>query len=215
VLTEAIALSPNNAQALYLIGFTYGELGRHEEARTATKKAMALAPSLATAQANLRVEKGRPSPRREGSVEAATQARQTTGGRAHLNLGLAFRQRGYLAEALREYRLAQDAGEDRDAVLQGLAEVHLLRRDFAPALELYDNLLERQPGNPRLWNDKGVCLHQSGRRDEARAAYTHATQLDPSYALAWNNLGAIPRQRDRTTRTRSPRCRRRFARVPP
>ena len=87
--------------------------------------------------------------------------------------------------------MAQEAGEDRDAVLQGLAEVHLLRRDFAPALELYDNLLERQPGNPRLWNDKGVCLHQAGRRDEALAAYTHATQLDPSYALAWNNLGAI------------------------
>lgn len=191
VLIDAVGLAPNNAQAQYLLGFTYGELGRHEEARAATKKAMGLAPSLATAQANLRVEKGRPAPRRESAPEAAGQARQTPGGRAHLNLGLAFRQRGYLAEALREYRLALDAGEDRDAVLQGLAEVHLLRRDFAPALELYDSLLERQPGNPRLWNDKAVCLHQSGRRDEARAAYTQATQLDPSYALAWNNLGAI------------------------
>lgn len=191
VLTDAVALAPNNAQAQYLLGFTYGELGRHEEARAATKKAMVLAPALATAQANLRVEKGRPAPRREGTQDLASSARQTAGGRAHLNLGLAFRQRGYLPEALREYRLAQETGEDREAVLQGLAEVHLLRRDFAPALELYGTLLARQPGNPRLWNDQGVCLHQSGRRDEARAACAQATQLDPSYALAWNNLGAI------------------------
>ena len=47
---------------------------------------------------------------------------------AHYNLGLAFRQKGYVAEALREYRLALDRGEDRALVLQAMAELHLLRQ---------------------------------------------------------------------------------------
>ena len=57
---------------------------------------------------------------------------------AHFNLGLAFRQKGYYDEALREYRLALDGGEDRRLVLQAMAEVHLLRRELGAALELYE-----------------------------------------------------------------------------
>src|SRR5207245_125757 len=45
---------------------------------------------------------------------------------AHYNLGLAFRQKGYYNEALREYRLALERGEDRRLTLQAMAEVHLL-----------------------------------------------------------------------------------------
>src|SRR3989441_13206980 len=37
---------------------------------------------------------------------------------AHYNLGLAFRQKGYYNEALREYRLALERGEDRRLTLQ-------------------------------------------------------------------------------------------------
>ena len=59
-----------------------------------------------------------------------------------LALGLAFRQKGYYPEALREYRLALDHGEDRRLTLQAMAEVHLLRRDLDSALELYDALVE-------------------------------------------------------------------------
>ncbi|MEK6688606.1 MAG: tetratricopeptide repeat protein, partial [Gemmatimonadota bacterium] len=114
---------------------------------------------------------------------------EASAGRGHLNLGLAFRKRGYLSDALREYRLALESGEDRQGALQGLAEVHLLRRDFLPALELYDQLIAEQPGHAGLWTDRGVCLHLAGRRDEAKQAWATAVDLDPSHPLAWNNLG--------------------------
>src|SRR6185503_11049777 len=42
---------------------------------------------------------------------------------AHFNLGLAFRQKGYYGEALREYAKALDRGEDRPLVQQAMAEV--------------------------------------------------------------------------------------------
>ena len=70
-----------------------------------------------------------------------------------------------------------------------MAEVHLLRRDFSPALELYEAQLQEVPDSPKLWNERGVVLHQSGRVDEALASYHRAVEHDPKYALARNNLG--------------------------
>src|SRR5207248_11047612 len=100
----------------------------------------------------------------------------------------AFRQKGYYNEALREYRLALERGEDRRLTLQAMAELHLLKRDFPAALELYDTLLREVPDSPKLWNERGVVLHQSGRTEDALSSYRQAVPVDPTYALARHNL---------------------------
>ncbi|MGH7754627.1 MAG: tetratricopeptide repeat protein, partial [Gemmatimonadales bacterium] len=108
---------------------------------------------------------------------------------AHFNLGLAFRQKAYYNEALREYRLALERGEDRKLVLQATAEVYLLKRDLAAALELYENLVKDDPESPKLWNERGVVLLQAGHRRDAEASFRRAVAVDAKYPLAWNNLG--------------------------
>jgi len=188
VLEAALALGRDDPDLHFLLGFVLGDLGRHEAARAATRRAIELNPTLAEAQANLAIAPGlvrRPTPP-PGSIRSPLD-----GPAPHTALGLAFRSRGYLAEALREYRMGLEAGEDRTTILEALAEVHLLRRDYAPALELLDALLERQPGNPRLWNQRGVVLQQAGRREEARDAYRRAVAADPTAHYAWNNLGVV------------------------
>jgi cellulose synthase operon protein C len=75
--------------------------------------------------------------------------------------------------------------------LQAMAEVHLLRRELTAALELYDALVQEHADSPKLWNERGVCLHQAGHRAEAIAAYEQALEVDPGYRLAWNNLGVV------------------------
>src|SRR5882762_10166689 len=110
---------------------------------------------------------------------------------AHYNLGLAFRQKGYYNEALKEYRMALERGEDRRLTLQAMAELYLLKRDFPAALELYDTLLREVPDSPKLWNERGVVLHQAGRPDDALASYRQAVEIDGKYTLAWNNLGVL------------------------
>jgi tetratricopeptide (TPR) repeat protein len=107
----------------------------------------------------------------------------------HYNLGLALRQKGYLKEAIAEYQQALEAGEDARLSLQALAEVHLLQRDLPAALALYDRLVAEYPDSPKLWNERGVCLHQAGRRTEAVSSYERAIAIDDKYQLAWNNLG--------------------------
>src|ERR1041385_2238156 len=191
VLTEASALSPDHAEVHYVLGFVYGDLGHHEAARAATRKAIALNSALGTAQPNLLIggKRGSAAPRPAGGSPAATERAPGSALQAHLSLAVAFRKRGYLAEALREYRLALEAGEDEVTAVEGMAETHLLRKEFGAAIDLYDRLLQRQPGNPELWNERGVCLHQAGRREQARSSYRRAVDVDPSYALAWNNLG--------------------------
>src|SRR5574342_314233 len=174
------------------MAFILGDMGRHQEARASSKRAIELNPPLARAQANLSIERLKSNERRSQPylVRDALEMEVVEGRElAHFNLGLAFRQKGYYVEAQREYRLALERGEDRRLVLQAMAEVHLLRRDFGPALELYETLIHEVPDSPKLWNERGVVLHQAGRVDEALSSYRRAAALDAKYALAWNNMG--------------------------
>ena len=194
-LGHAIALNPDNPDAHFLLGFVYGDMGRHDEAREASARAVQLNPTLSRAQANLSLDQYNPlkyeallpghEERRSQRLMHVAEGEQL----AHYNLGLAFRQKGYFAEAQREYRLALDRGEDRRLVLQAMAEVHLLRKDTAAALELYDRLIAEHSGSPKLWNERGVALHQDGRYADAAESYRNALAADPRYSIAWNNLG--------------------------
>ena len=171
-LRRAVELNPHNPDAYYLMGFVLGDMGRHEEAREVTRRAIQLNPTLSRAQANLAIDQSRDgatSERGTGRLESrATQMEVHAEGQlAHFNLGLAFRQKGYYGEALREYAKALDKGEHRQLVLQAMAEVHLLRREAKAAVDLYDELLEHQPDSPKLWNERGVALHQDGKFAEA------------------------------------------------
>jgi tetratricopeptide (TPR) repeat protein len=197
MLKHAIELNPENHEAWYLLGFVLGDAGLQDDARAATQRAFTLNPNLTRAQANLAlthatgpaagagyVEKARRESTRIVQLEVQDESPLT-----HYNLGLAFRKKGYFAEALGEYDLALHRGEDRDLVEQAKAEVHLLNRDPAGAVVLYDALLERQADSPKLWNEHGVALHQMGRYSEAEASYRRAIECEPAYALALNNFG--------------------------
>jgi tetratricopeptide (TPR) repeat protein len=173
------------------MGFVLGDMGRHEEAREVTRRAIQLNPTLSRAQANLAIEQGRENG--SGPLGAESRPMQmevhAEGQLAHFNLGLAFRQKGYYGEALREYAKALERGEDRPLVQQAMAEVHLLRREAKAAVELYDELLAHHADSPKLWNERGVALHQDGKFAEAEESYRRAIQAELGYALAHNNLG--------------------------
>jgi len=192
-LERSVTLNPDNANAHYLMAFVLGDMGRHQDARAASKRAIQLNPPLARAQTNLSLERYRAERKSAEQRLREQPAPEVAEGSelAHYNLGLAFRQKGYYTEALREYRMAIERGEDRRLVRQAMAEVYLLKRDFPAALELYESLIHNVPDSPKLWNERGVVLHQAGRTADAVASYRQATEVDPRYALAWNNVGVV------------------------
>src|SRR5437867_11779430 len=175
------------------MAFVLGDLGRHQDARVASKRAIQLNPPLARAQTNLSLERYTAERKSQERRQRLAPEPQVVEGNelAHYNLGLAFRQKGYYNEALKEYRLALERGEDRRLTLQAMAELHLLKRDLPAALERYGTLLREVSDAPKLWNERGVVLHQAGRTEDALASYRQAVEVDPKYALAWNNLGVV------------------------
>jgi tetratricopeptide (TPR) repeat protein len=189
-LERAIDLNPENYDALYLMGFVLGDIGRHAEAQEVTRRAVKLNPALSRSHANLSIEHGDTPPSLAHAAAGREELQVSGEGQlARYNLGLAFRSKGYYAEALREYGIALERGEERDLVLQAMAEVHLLSGRPADALPIYDDLLRRQGSSPKLWNERGVSLHQLGRFAEAELSYMRAVEDEPAYSIAHNNLG--------------------------
>jgi tetratricopeptide (TPR) repeat protein len=193
-LQRSIQLNPDNPDAHFLLSFVLGDLGRHEEAQKAGKRAVQLNPALSRAQANLSLDEY--DPKKYEALVPGRQARRSqlqmriAEGEplAHYTLGTAFRQQGLMAEAMREYRLGLERGEERALVVQAMAELHLLQKDPQPAIALFDELLAERADSPKLWNERGVALHQTGDHAAAAESYRRAIAADEAYAIARNNL---------------------------
>src|SRR5260370_31460868 len=97
------------------MAFVLGDLGVHQDARTASKRAIQLNPPLARAQTNLSLERYNAERRRQQRRQRLGPQPQGVEGNApaHYNLGLAFPQKGYYNEAPREDRPAPQPGEGR------------------------------------------------------------------------------------------------------
>src|SRR6266571_2511197 len=109
---RARELDPNSSVAQFYLGEIYYNRGLNGDARAALERAVQLNPPLARAQTNLSLERYNAERRRQRQRAREVPEPQVVEGNelAHYNLGLAFRQKGYYNEALREYRLALERG---------------------------------------------------------------------------------------------------------
>ena len=186
-----LLLDDEVADAHLLRGFVLGDMGRHEAGMEAARRASALNPSLSAAQANLSLEKVLSSGAHPVIDSNATRAMRVvqTGEMARYGLGLAFRQRGYFAEARQEFERALAQREDERLVRHAIAELDLIAGKSASAAAGYEVLLQTHGENARWRNEHGVALHQSGAVQLAAESYRRVLRCDPRYALAYANLG--------------------------
>jgi tetratricopeptide (TPR) repeat protein len=191
-LIEAVRIRPDFADAYHLLAFALGDLGDERGAAAASARAREMNPNLARAERSLSLDRYNIERFGELTVSrperpAAIQDRYL----ARYNLGVAFRQKGLYAEALREFDRALTAGEDAALVREAMAEVHLYRRNGAAASALYVELLKEQGDRAKLWNELGVCRHQAGDVEKAEECYREAISRDDGYSLALNNLAVV------------------------
>jgi tetratricopeptide (TPR) repeat protein len=83
---------------------------------------------------------------------------------------------------------------DDVAVLWALGLVHKRRGDYRRAEWFYRRALERDPGEPRLWNNLGNLYYVSERLDDAKDAYSKAIDLDTRLCAPHYNLSQILRR---------------------
>ena len=194
-LETAVSIDNTQAEAHHLLAFIYGELGDARRAETAATRAAELNPTFSKAETNLSLDSYSTARYQELIGDRAKPDVAAGGTLAHYNLGLAFRQKALYDEALREFRLATERGEDALLVHQAEAEMLLLRGDSQEAGQLYEELVKEEANSPKLWNELGVSRHQVGTLEGAERAYRHALDVDPEYALAWNNLAVVRHHR--------------------
>jgi cellulose synthase operon protein C len=188
-LRRAVELREEYADALHLLSFVYGDLGQPERAEAAARHARELNPHLAKAETNLSLDRYNPARFGELTGRRPERPAPTGGFLARYHLGIAYRQRGLYAEALRELERGLAGGEEPDLLRQAIAELRLLRGEGAEAAGLYERLVEERGGSPKLWNELGVARQLGGDLAGAEACYLRAIEADPAYALARNNLG--------------------------
>jgi predicted O-linked N-acetylglucosamine transferase (SPINDLY family) len=88
------------------------------------------------------------------------------------------------------YRSALARAPDDWQSLKALAESALQRGELALAIELFDDLIGRAPGDPELYYKRGNVHNRMGRGESAVADYDQAIALRPDYANAYCNRGA-------------------------
>lgn len=188
-----LAQQADCAEAHLLHGFVLGDMGRHDAAIASARLAAQLKPTLSTAQRDLSLESGALA----GALVVVDPSPGTSmmwvepeGALARYGLGLAFRQRGYFDEARREFERAIAGGEDARMAEHALGELDLIAGRFDHARARYESLLALQE-QPRLWNEHGVAMHQSGDVYAAADSYRRALRIDPRHAMAYNNLGVV------------------------
>jgi tetratricopeptide (TPR) repeat protein len=62
-------------------------------------------------------------------------------------------------------------------------------RDFAAALHSYEQTLKLKSDLPQAWNNRGNCLFELNRLDNALFCYEQAIELNPEEKEAWFNRG--------------------------
>jgi tetratricopeptide (TPR) repeat protein len=72
-----------------------------------------------------------------------------------------------------------------------MARLHLARKEYREAGEIFYRLATQNPRNPLYWNELGIAHHNLSELDQALKCYQRAVKADSHYADAQNNIGTI------------------------
>ena len=95
---------------------------------------------------------------------------------AHYNLGLAFRRRATTPRRCANTGWRSSAARSAISCCRRWPRCTCSCASRPTRWRCTTNLLERQPDSPKLWNERGVALHQDGRVAEAEQSYRRALE---------------------------------------
>ena len=183
VLDALLAIDDRLPDAHLLRGFVLGDMGQHEAGMESARRAAALNPTLATREPNLSLRSI------AGIVSSAPQTRATDsatndmarGEMPRYGLGLAFRQRGYFAEARQEFARAVEAGEDVRLARHAMAEVDLITGRPDDAALAYRALIAAHGGKRTFgatsWRSRCIRNANRTKRRSGIAARSEAIRV--------------------------------------
>jgi tetratricopeptide (TPR) repeat protein len=188
---QALALRPDDYEALLNRGADLNELGRYEEALASFHQAIQLQPEFHLTWYNQGIVQKRLGSYKE-AVASFDQAIQLQP-EFHLtwyNQGIVQSLLGNYEEAITSFDQAvklqpnfYDAWNSRGNALRDLER-------YEEAVTSYDRGLQLQPNFHHSWHKRGFVLLENLRRyEEAIASFDQAIQLQPDYYFDWYGRG--------------------------
>jgi tetratricopeptide (TPR) repeat protein len=192
---QILAVNPQDADSLHLLGLVGHQTGRHEFCIDMIHQAIGINAQEALYHSNLGAvlkHQGRPD-------QAAAAYRRVIELKpddpvALNNLGLTLQEQGRLEEAATCYRRALDLKADDPMMHCTLGNVLKEQGLLAEAVTSYRKAIDLQPDFPLALNNLGAALKGQGRLDEAVASFRRAIGFKPDYSVAFSNLGAALQQ---------------------
>lgn len=184
-LRKAVKLDAEYWRSHFLLSFAYGDIGHYQDALEESRVASRLNPSFQNTEANLALA-AHDRDKQQGMGKDIPSLESTS-----FTLGAAYRERGYLKEALKEFRKALEDMPDRDRVRIEIGKVHLAAGNHGEALAALLGALRENPDNPDAFRLCGCIYHAAGDRGKAAACYLQAYRLNSADADTMNNLGVL------------------------
>jgi Tfp pilus assembly protein PilF len=183
-----LAVAPDDAEALNLLGFLCHQRGEATAAAAAIDRALALDPNLVEAWNNRGIL--RHAARDPAGAAAAYRealARHPGHVEAAHNMALALADLGDPDGAVAALEPALATAGELAVLWLTLGNMHHAARRGAEAMAAWQAALERDPDLPIAHTNIGVALAAEGLRGAAAARFDRALALDPDYADArWN-----------------------------
>jgi predicted O-linked N-acetylglucosamine transferase (SPINDLY family) len=192
VYRQILAVQPNYAQALHMLGVIAHQVGRHELAVDYIRRALSLTPESGTTYANLG-EAYRAMNRLDEAIASYRCAldRNPNDVQARSNLGIALAGQRRFGEAIEAFEAAIRLAPGFVQAHNNLGNVLAEQLSFAAAIACYHRALELQPDYADAHYNLGFALAKLGQLSEAGAAYREALRLNPNSVEANNNLGIV------------------------
>ena len=182
--------NPNDAEAWFLLGAIYGQVGAFAESEAACSRSLALRPDMPITLCNLGI-----AFRQQGKLEEALSVlRQAIKlkpdfAQAYNELGGALQLAGQLDNAAENYRLAMSLNPAYALACFNLATVFAAQGKIADAIVTLQQAIKLQPEYVEAHTLVGRLLRAEKRLDEAIVYFRQAVKLKPGDAYAWNALG--------------------------
>ena len=199
---QILALEPNHADAVHLLGVVAHQTGRHEQAVDLIRRAVELTPGCSGFHNNLG-EAYRALHRIPEAVAAFRRALelQPDYAEAHNNLGNALHAENQGNEAIACYRRALGLKPDYAKAHNNLGNVLQEFGSWGEAIASHRRAVQIKPDFADAHCKLGNALARHGRRDEAIACYRRALELKPDYADAYHHLGGVLKFRGKLDET--------------
>ena len=190
IYRQILAIEPNHARTLHLLGMMASDVGKHEIAVEYIGRAIRLQPNVAVFHNNL----GNAYHALRSIPEAIACYRRALELNPNLfeacnNLGAALKNGGQLDEAVKSCRRALELKPDFAEAHCNLGAVLCDQGHLDEAVACCRRALELKPDFVQAYCNLGAALKTQGHSDEAIGCYRRALELNPNFPGAHATLG--------------------------